>query len=156
MAWSGSSPVCRSWESFRFFDSTHVQARSSSASTIASGRFGERVGAVYQACILLTLAVRRVLHSWFQAASLSTNSAVELRLRRTVLRVTPSYTVHAGFCLSADWRHVDVGLPFETLRQSQLWAVVFSKVECEGARPRLMIQFAITSVATPTKRERCF
>ena len=54
-------------ESFRFFDSTKVQPRSSSTLIVASEHCGNRVGAVYLACILLTLAARRTLHSWFQA-----------------------------------------------------------------------------------------
>lgn len=57
-------------ESFRFFDSTRVQPRSSSMLTVAHDRCGKRVGAVHLACMLLTLAARRILHSRFQAACL--------------------------------------------------------------------------------------
>lgn len=64
---------------------------------------------------------------------LSTISALELGLCGAVLCVMLSGTMTAGFCPATNWRDVPVGLTFETLCQSRLWAVVLSEVKGEFA-----------------------
>jgi hypothetical protein len=64
---------------------------------------------------------------------LSAVGALELWLRRTVFCIVFSRTVPAGFCLATDWCNVAVGLAFEALRESRLWAIVFREVYGEVA-----------------------
>jgi hypothetical protein len=42
-----------------------------------------------------------------------------------------SSIVPAGFCLTTDWCNVAIGLAFEALRESRLWAIVFREVDGE-------------------------
>jgi hypothetical protein len=69
-----------------------------------------------------------------------------------------SSTVPAGFCLTADWYNVAIGLVFEALRKSRLWTIVFREVDSEVANEAALDDLVsyLLRYNTDYQRAMCF